>query len=184
MDRIHSPPLAVVCGCDVHRHEEYGTDMEILMAGYAGRAGASSLARSSADVLKKELPEGVLSAAKKMGPYLQIPDSVPLLARERLGKGGVLRGLWILGEKLQCGFDVDLRSILLKQEDVEVCELLGADIYRIDASGGWLVASGKAEDALRIFRKENIPASVIGICRAGLQRQLRLGDDIRFLKEP
>jgi hydrogenase maturation factor len=92
--------------------------------------------------------------------------------------------LWILGEKLQCGFDVDLRSILLKQEDVEVCELLGADIYRIDASGGWLVASGKAEDALRIFRKENIPASVIGICRAGLQRQLRLGDDIRFLEEP
>lgn len=154
------------------------------MAGYAGRAGASSLARSSADVLKRELPEGVLSAAKKMGPYLQIPDSVPLLARERLGKGGVLRGLWILGEKLQCGLSVQIRTIPLRQEDVEICEYLGEDLYRIDAGGGWLIAVRHAEEALRILQRKGIPAAVIGTTTSGTARTVWMGDVPRYLEGP
>lgn len=156
--------------------------MDIIMAGYAGRCGAQALALSRRKDLEQELPSGIVNLAARPGPYLAIPDSVPVFSRSRLGAGGVLRGLWILAEKLQCGFDVDLRRVLLRQEDVEICEILGEDIYGIDASGGWLIAVRTAEAAMQILRKEQIPAGVIGTCSANRVRALHMGEAVRYLE--
>ena len=68
----------------------------------------------------------------------------------------------ILAEKLQCGCEVDMRRIPVRQEDVEICEILGKDIFRICSSGGWLAACDTAEETVARLRRAQIPAFRIG----------------------
>ena len=154
------------------------------MIGYAGRAGAGALARANREQLAGVFPAGILSVAARKGPSFPVPDRLAVLSRVRLGEGGVLRGLWILGEKLQCGLDVEIGKVLLRQEDVEVCEMFGADLYRIDAGGGWLIAVRNAQDALRVLQQMEIPSSVIGSTTTGRRRTVWMGDMPRYLEGP
>ncbi len=154
------------------------------MTGYAGASGARELARTNRSLLRQELPALIVQGAMKEQSSWDMPEGAPFLGRVRLKEGGVLRALWILSQKLQCGFEVDIRKIPVLQEMVEVCEILNADLYTIASCGGWIAATAKTEEFLALCRREDIPARVIGKTTRGMVRALRLGDVVRYLEGP
>ncbi len=158
--------------------------MNIIMLGYAGQSGARSLAVTHRLSLLRELPSSIVKEAAREYPPCNVPDEAEWFARAQLKDGGILRGLWILSQKMQCGFEVDIRKIPVTQESVEVCEILNADIYSLPSGGGWLLAAAKADEVLALCRKKNIPASCIGITIREHVRALRLGDTVRYLEGP
>lgn len=154
------------------------------MIGYAGEKGTKSRARARREHLEEVFSAQILASVFLEGGTFPVPEDLKTICRVRLGEGGVLRGLWILGEKLQCGLSVQIRTIPLRQEDVEICEYLGEDLYRIDAGGGWLIAVRHADKALRILQRKGIPAAVIGTTTSGTARTVWMGDVPRYLEGP
>ena len=46
-----------------------------------------------------------------------------------LSKGGIYKALWDIGEKCGTGLTVELKSIPIKQETVEICEVFDINPY-------------------------------------------------------
>ncbi len=158
--------------------------MDIIMTGYAGAAGARKLALEHLPQLLRELPSSVVYSAMGEPSSWDLPDGAVFLGRVKLKEGGVFRALWILSQKLQCGFDIDLRKIPVRQEMVEICEVLNADIYTIAACSGWIAATAKTEAFLDLCRRDSIPACVIGKTTRSMAKVLHLGDAVRYLEGP
>ncbi len=154
------------------------------MTGYAGTAGARELALTHRPLLLRELPSSIVLSAMRETSFPDLPEEAVFLGRVKLKEGGVLRALWILSQKLQCGFDIDMRKIPVRQEMVEVCEVLNEDIYTIAACSGWIAATAKTEEFLALCRREQIPASVIGKTTRSMAKALHLGDAVRYLEGP
>lgn len=154
------------------------------MTGFAGMSGARELACAHRSFLSEELPSSIVRRAMRERPCYDLPDGADFLARVKLKDGGVLRSLWILSQKLQCGFEIDIRKIPVLQEMVEVCEILHEDLYTIPSYGGWIAASTKSRELLALCSREQIPAAVIGKTTAGMARAISMGDSVRYLEGP
>ena len=77
---------------------------------------------------------------------------------------------------------MDLRSIPIRQETVEICEILDLDPYSLRSDGAWLIAVDDAQQALLWCRIRNIPAAKIGETTGGDARILECGDVTRYLE--
>lgn len=95
-----------------------------------------------------------------------VPSEIPCedLMCERFisAEGGISKTLWDMSERLGCGFDVDYTKIPVRQEHIEVCELLGIDIYNLHSLGNMLIITDNAEIVLSKAEELNLKADVIG----------------------
>ena len=117
-------------------------ELDIVAAGYAGEAGAACIAREKfnemlrrfrkdyAEHLCEEsempgsgMPEGGLpeDAMREKEPCVRIPA----------GEGGILAALYLLAKERKCGLRIALRSIPVRQDTIELCELYGLNPYRL-----------------------------------------------------
>ncbi len=158
--------------------------MDIIMLGFAGQAGARALAIAHRAQLCRELPSSVVRGAMREIPPCTIPDGADWFSRVQLKESGIYRGLWILSQKMQCGFEIDIRKIPVLQESVEVCEILDTDIYSLPSQGGWIVAAAGADELLALCSRWKIPAACIGKTVRSSVRALRLADTVRYLEGP
>jgi hydrogenase maturation factor len=158
--------------------------MDIVMIGYAGQRGAADMAARCRDELLGHLPADLVDDACGMDREYPVPEACVPYARVRIGAGGVEAGLWLMGEKLQSGLDIDLRKIPIRQETVEICEVLGLDPYVLPGGGAWLIAVPDAEAAVGICRRRQIPADLVGRTQPGAARVLRCGEILRYLERP
>ena len=82
------------------------------------------------------------------------------------------------------GLDVDIRSIPVRQEIIEICELLNINPYELESMGCLLMTADNDCDIINILNSHDIKASVIGHLTKGNQRILRNRDEERFLDIP
>ena len=127
--------------------------MDIVMTGFAGLAESAALAQRRAEELKKRLPERFFRAfarflAERKEP--EIPPEAKCLTP--IGQGGVWEALWRLADSAEnelglkpAGLAVRQSAVPVRQEIIEICELLELDPYRIP-SGGWLFVMENGRD--------------------------------------
>ena len=103
------------------------------------------------------------------------------VCRVPVGEGGVLEALWHLADAARdalgwpyAGVDISLEAIPIRQETIEICEVLGADPYRIPSGGNLVVM----EDGWRTSGR------VIGHLTRSKKRILRGREGIRYLNRP
>ena len=82
------------------------------------------------------------------------------------------------------GLDIDLKSIPIRQETVEVCEALGLNPYILMSSGSMLISTRDGHGLVRELSKAGIHAAVVGKATQGNDRILRNGEDTRYLDKP
>ena len=56
-----------------------------------------------------------------------------------LSTGGIFKGLWEIGSGSGLGMNISLKDINIKQETIEITELLDANPYKINSSGSLLM---------------------------------------------
>ena len=100
------------------------------------------------------------------------------------GGGGILPGLWILSQASHTGLGVDLRLIPVKQETIELCELLELNPYTLPSEGAWLLAVENGFELVQILKKEGLRCTRIGTAQKGKKKLLYNGDEIRYLERP
>jgi len=81
-------------------------------------------------------------------------------------EGGVLGGIYEVGNASNVGMRINRDQIILPEETKNICEFFEIDPYYSISEGSLVitVTSDAAEDVLEALRKENINASIVGDC--------------------
>ena len=101
-----------------------------------------------------------------------------------VGEEGFLTALWKMAEVSGVGLRIDLRSVPLLQQTVEIAEILDMDPYKQDSRGACLLGTDHAEILLSEFTRAGIPAAVIGYALKSNDRLLYSQNMVRYLDRP
>lgn len=159
----------------------------VVMAGPAALEGTQVLIAARREQLERRLSARYLAEGLCRAEETDVRRAV-FLARSRgavvklPGEGGIFSALWELGEFFSCGLRLGLREILLRQETIEVCELLDINPYLMFSGGCVLAVTGKPEELLAAYRENGIPAALLGTLCPGGDRVLENGEERRFLE--
>lgn len=170
-------------------------EQDLLLAGYMALSGAAALAQEEYACLCRRLPQEFLQktieASKRLGnsirtlpSYLAAGTKTGASACFALGAGGLFNGLWYMAEAWQAGFAVDLEAVPMRQETVEICEILKLNPYYLYSADSFLIAARHGERLCRELRKQGWPAAVIGTLSEGNQKILLHGAAEGCLNRP
>ena len=163
---------------------------DIVVTKWIGIEGTSIIAKEKEEELLGRFPEYFVEAAKGFDQFLSVlPESriaveAGVSAMHDVTEGGIYGALWEMAEASGVGLDIDLKSIPIRQETVEICEYFGLNPYCLISSGSMLMASEHGHDLVSRLKTAGIEASVIGKAVEGKTRRILNGEAESFLGKP
>ncbi|MCR5793019.1 MAG: hydrogenase maturation factor [Lachnospiraceae bacterium] len=172
--------------------EEKSTDKTgaIVMTKWAGTEGGALIAKVREEALLKRYSKDYLEKVNDFGEFLSIAKECRIARAQHatylhdIGEGGVFGALWELSDKTGCGFEVDLKKILLRQEIVEVCNFTDVNPYKLTSVGSLLCVSKEGEKLVETLKEAGIEAAIIGELKDSNDKIIRNEDEIRYLDSP
>lgn len=164
--------------------------MDIVMVGETGIEGTAVLAIEKNEELLNRFTERYVDVGKKYSDELVVASEAAVAiqhgerAMHDVSKSGVFGALWELGEYLKLGVDVDLKSIPVRQETIELCEYFDLNPYLLCGSGALLIVTENGKTLADKYTQKGRRAAVIGHITQGHDRIVRNGDEKRFLEAP
>ncbi len=161
----------------------------LIMTGYAGLKGTCGLIAEKKEELEKRFSGSFLRASEKL-IYMQsdieerrAEIKTPASDIFEVGKDGIFAALWDFAAEAELGLEVDIKSIPVRQETIEITDFLDVNPYEISAEGSLLISADRDEcRELSVFLKEmGINTDTIGEFTGQNERVLRNGDQKRFL---
>lgn len=163
---------------------------DIILTKWIALEGTYILAKQEEKELKKVFSPAFVDRAIDYKRYLSVIEEA-LIAKangahmmHNVSRGGIYAALWELGCAAGCGLEVNLMSIPIKQESVEICEEYGINPYELLSGGSMLIAASNGYDIVRELAKAGINAAVIGKLTDSNDRVVINGDEKRFLFPP
>lgn len=101
-----------------------------------------------------------------------------------LGEGGIFAALWNLAEYGKVGLTVDLKKFPVKQEIIEICELLEKNIYELSSFGSLLMTFDEKCDIINSLEEKGYVVSIIGRTTASNDKIINNDDEVRYLDTP
>ena len=169
---------------------DYKAGQDILLTKYVGLAGTAILSKMEQSKLEERLPsyivENGISLEKEISvlPESRIAMEVGVAGMHDVSRGGIFSALWELAEKGNVGIEVDLKRIPIRQETIEICEVLGVNPYELYGAGSLLIVSDKGNQLLHELEKQQIPAAIIGKITEENGKVILNGEEVRFLDRP
>lgn len=80
----------------------------------------------------------------------------------KAGEGGFLTAMYQMAEASGAGFETDLRKVPIRQETIEICELLEVNPYHLYCGGCIILMTKDAGPLISELEKDGINAVVIG----------------------
>lgn len=166
--------------------------LDLVMTGWAGTEGTAILARREEQRLLTRFPLDLVEQAKGFDRDLSVERAVKTAlscgcgaaAFHDISQGGVFGALWELCESAGTGMEGELKKIPLKQETVEICEMLGLNPYCLLSGGALLAAVKDGQRLVTELSREGIPAVLIGRTTETKDKVLWNGEERRFLEKP
>ena len=163
---------------------------DLVMTGRIGLAGTAMLASEKKEELSSRYPVPFIEEAQKFRELVSVRDAAAAAieagakAIHDCSSGGVFAALWEIAQRAGCGMEVDLKSIPIRQQTIEVCEFFEVNPYQLASSGALLTACDDGEKLVEELAGKGIEARVIGKFVAGNDRIIVNGDEKRFMDKP
>lgn len=163
-------------------------DEDIVMTKWLGLEGTAIMAAGSFDKLCSRYPADIVEEASDFYRYLSVAPEAATAVKSGAGylqvlrEGGVFGGLWKLAADNGVGLVVDLKSIPVRQETIEVCEFFDLNPYELMAGGSVLITTSNGGELVRALERSGVPAAVIGHTTQGNDRIICHGEESRFLE--
>lgn len=162
--------------------------MDIVAAGFAGLEGTAILASCKKDELAQKFSAAFVDkAAAYVDDIVMSSEAASAVcagatAIHDASQGGVFGALWDMAEASNCGLDIDLKKIPIKQETIEISEYFDINPYKL-LSGGCLLIAGENGAAI-VKEIENCGghAAIIGAATDSNDRVLLMDGEKRFLE--
>lgn len=164
--------------------------LDIVMAGETGLEGTAVLAVQRESELRKRFTQSYIDKAKTFADDMIMVHEAAVAvqhgarAMHDTSRGGVFGALWELGEYLRCGMNINLRSVPIRQETIELCEYFDMNPYFICSSGALIIATEHGEALCRSLREGGRTAEVIGETVEGHDKTIINNDERRYLESP
>lgn len=161
----------------------------IVMTKWAGMEAGCILAGEK-EKLRDVFPETILMRLRKLGEYLSVRPEAQICAREGadclvdLSEGGIYAALWRLSVKTRRGLRVDMASIPLLQETIELANYYDIDPYKMRSAGSLLAVTADADALVEALEGSGIPAVKIGELTEDHDKTLINDDEVRYLDLP
>ena len=161
----------------------------IVMTKWAGMEAGCILAGEKEE-LRDVFPETILMRLRKLGEYLSVRPEAQICAREGadclvdLSEGGIYAALWRLSVKTRRGLRVDMASIPLLQETIELANYYDIDPYKMRSAGSLLAGTADADALVEALEGSGIPAVKIGELTEDHDKTLINDDEVRYLDLP
>lgn len=176
---------------DKHKNfHEYKAGQDILLTKYVGLAGTAILAKKEQKKLEERLPgyivENGILLEKEISVLSEsrIAMEIGASGMHDVSRGGIFSALWELAEKGNVGIEVDLKKIPIRQETIEICEVLGVNPYELYGAGSLIIVSDKGNQLLHELEKQQIPATIIGKITEENGKVILNGEEVRYLDRP
>ncbi len=178
---------------EIEKHEKFHTykaGQDILLTKWTGLAGTAILAGKEEGKLKERLPSYIVENAASLREQIsvlsesRIAMNIGVSGMHDVSRGGIFAALWELAERGNVGIEVDLKKISIRQETIEICEVLGVNPYELYGAGALLIVSDKGNQLLYELEKEQIPAAIIGKITEGNKKVILNGEEVRYLDRP
>lgn len=163
---------------------------DIVATKWIALEGTSIIAKEKREELLKKFAPSFVDAAASFSDYISVyKDSRIALANgvtamHDVTEGGIFGALWEMAEGSMVGLDIDLKSIPIRQESVEICNFYDINPYLLISSGCMLMAAENGYDLVRALKQQGIEAAVIGKATDGNDRIIRNGEEVRYLEPP
>ena len=189
-------PLISITGVGRIRKEEVLTTsaakpgQDVVITKWIGLEGTSIAAKEKEEKLLERFAPSFVETAKRFDQYLSVVPEAKIAkawgvsAMHDITEGGVFGALWEMGSGSGTGLDIDLKKIPIRQETVEVCEVLGLNPYILMSSGSMLITTEDGFGLVRKLEQAGIHAAVVGKVTDSNDRILRNGEDTRYLDKP
>lgn len=185
--------IGVVQGCDQGKKLPSEIDrpgQDIVVSKWIGLEGTALIAHAFEKKLHDRFPARLVAEAKGFDGYLSIVTEAAWAVKAGVTKmhdartGGIFGALWELAEREGVGITIDLKKIPIRQETIEVCELVDVNPYELLAGGMLLMITDRGEELADTLEKGGIHATIIGRTTGDRDRIVTNGEEIRFLNPP
>ncbi|MDE6625499.1 MAG: hypothetical protein K2K56_03895 [Lachnospiraceae bacterium] len=177
------------------RHKEVTADLDIVMTKWAGLYGGAILAALRKKELASRYPESYITVAADYMRYTSLMPELEILeenaeicewiyAAHDVSNGGVFGALWQLLSACNCGAEIPIEAIPVKQEIIEVAEYFDLNPYMMNGQGSLLLVTGNGEQLVGKMNEAGIQAAILGKTTKSAERKILLGDEERFLNPP
>ena len=163
---------------------------DIVFTKWVGLGETARLAREQETILKERLPLSFIKRAAGLSEQLEKNED-GRIAKIRgadliipPGDKGIFGDLWLLAQERDCGLDIFLKDIPVRQETIEICEIFSKNPYILPSEGALLISIRDGHGLVYDLKKKNINAAVIGKETASKDRVIINGEDRRFLVPP
>jgi len=161
---------------------------DIVIAGWIGLKSTIDNASTKEEKLEQKFPKHFFLRCGNHKKNLISLDDISEEIKEEmlipLEKGGLYKGLWNMSCELKKGFRINRYDIPLKQETIEVSEILDINPYEADSEGSYLIVCQDGVDVVHRLSDKKIPAKIVGFVTKELAKQIARDDDIQCLDKP
>ena len=163
---------------------------DIIATKWIGIEGTSIVAREKEEELLNRFSRSFVETVKSFDQYLSVVPEAAVAVKHGVSamhdvtEGGIYGALWEMAEASGIGLEVDLKSIPIRQETVELCEAFRLNPYLLISSGCMLMAAPDGHGLVRELEKEGIHAAVIGRFVEGKAKKILNGEETAFLERP
>lgn len=161
---------------------------DIVVSKCIGLEGTSLIAKRKQDEILEKFPSHMVTEAINFDKRLSIlPEAATAVksgvsAMLSLSEGGIFAGLWELGEASGVGLEIDLRKIPVKQETIEIANLIDINPYALLSGGSLLMTASDGNKLVMDLNKQGIESCIIGKCTDSNDRVLLNEEVRRFLE--
>lgn len=164
---------------------------QILFVGYLAMEDTSFFASVYKEELLKRLPFFLIKSVTESPKKLSLEYVSKLIFKKgiikavALGRGGIEAALYELADSMNVGFKVDMNCLPIRQETVELCEVLKKNLYELNSNGAMLIVSEDAEKLREYLFENQVKAELIGeIDSSDKAKKLIRGERIGYLDRP
>lgn len=164
------------------------SDMDVLVTKWIGLEGTAILAEEKREELIGRFAEPFVDKARGFIDYLPVWSEAAVAAQSGasaihdIAEGGIFGALWELGSAAGVGLEIDLKSIPIRQETVEICEFFDVNPYKLISGGSLVIVAKDGERLKSALEEAGFMATVIGRTTDSNDRVLISGEERRFLE--
>lgn len=167
--------------------------MNIILAGHIANEATYKIIQNEKPALSCRFSDRFIRLTEEMtgrnhithGSITDVADrlSIELESADimELSDMGIFGGLWDFSEITGNGLKIYLDKINIRQETIEIFELLDINPYTYPSGGSWLIRSDRAYELSDALNQAGIKASVIGSETNTKDRIIVNQDEIRYL---
>ena len=175
---------------DIGKNKRIKAGQALVITKWIGLEGTAMLAQHGLEELSSKYPVPFIRDAIDFKSYLNVAKEAAVaiksgaVAVTDISNGGVYASLWDIAQRGGTGLCVDLKSIPIRQETVEICEFYEINPYQLLSGGALIYVCEDGDRLVAEFEKAGIPAKVVGYLKSGNDKIVTNADESRFLEMP